>query len=202
MLPGILTGVILGIGVLAAGIFMAVAYPERLKDLLNFNKAPETTLAPAQTTTAGEKVEVPHLVGKKYDKALEDAYKGKLVLSAVYDSDDARPKDQIIRQDIQAGAKVDVNTTVTLIVSSGSAREMLPKITGKTIDTVKKELDSLGFRLVVNEIPNDGAHTAGVILEVVHPKEGESHLKGQEVYVNVWGPGGAEITTTTEEDGD
>jgi beta-lactam-binding protein with PASTA domain len=101
-----------------------------------------------------EQVDIPALNGYAYDDAkslLED--KGLKVKKSMQDSSEA--KDSVLNSNPPAGTKVDVGSTVTLIVSKGQVT--VPNVVGQDVEDARSALEDLGLKV---ETSDDPASTA------------------------------------------
>jgi beta-lactam-binding protein with PASTA domain len=97
-----------------------------------------------------EQVDVPSLAGYSYKDAkalLED--RGLKVKKQAQDSD--LPQDQVINTNPPGPAKVDVGSTVTLIVSKGQVT--VPNVVGKTLEEAQNALNEAGLKYNVTDDP-------------------------------------------------
>jgi serine/threonine-protein kinase len=138
------------------------------------------------TVSAGKpKVRVPSLKGKSEDDA-------KSALEAVglkAGSSDNRasttvPKGSVMGSDPAAGNSVEKGTEVTLFISSGPGKTLVPREIGKSLDEAKADLRSHGFRVSVNyvDVPADQADNQ--VMQQT-PGEGETANRGSTVTLTV-----------------
>ena len=69
--------------------------------------------------------------------------------------DPDRPAGTVISQDPEAGEQVDRGDTVSLVVSRGRARIQVPGVVGEEADRAREILENAGFRVFVDDQPND-----------------------------------------------
>jgi serine/threonine-protein kinase len=150
------------------------------------DKAKLTVTQVTLTVSAGKpKVRVPPLKGKSEDDA-------KSALEAVglkAGSTDSRasttvPKGSVVGSDPASGNSVDKGTEVTLIISSGPGKTLVPREIGKSLDDAKADLRSHGFRVSVNyvDVPPDQADNQ--VMQQT-PGEGETANRGSTVTLTV-----------------
>ena len=102
-------------------------------------------------STGPETVDVPNLTGYTYDRAKETLVGLGLKVEKVLQDNDA-PRDQVINTDPFSGSKVEVGTSVKLIVSRGEAT--VPNLVGMTREEAQDALDKLELKYTVNEDPS------------------------------------------------
>jgi serine/threonine-protein kinase len=129
-----------------------------------------------------ERINIPDVVGKQVDLALDDLTQAKLVpeRSDVYD--DLIPKDVVIRTDPPAGGTVSPGTKITVYVSKGRAPITLPRVVGQNVDQARAALQGLGLEVAITEKESD--KPAGEVIDQ-NPIEGASAEKGAKVTLTV-----------------
>ncbi|MCW2769545.1 MAG: pknB, partial [Aeromicrobium sp.] len=130
-----------------------------------------------------EQVDLPSLNGYSYDEAkklLED--RGLKVKKQAQDSD--LPRDQVINTNPPGPTKVDVGTTVTLIVSKG--RVTVPDVVGQNIDDATKALEDLGLKVERTDDPAGTAPKDQVTAQSI--AAGQSVSPGSTVQLTVSAP--------------
>ena len=102
-----------------------------------------------QSTTAEKMIEVPNLVGKTEDEAVESVKNSGIGIRYVGEEpSDEYEKGIICYQETEAGTEVPENSTINYKLSSGSALLNVPAVTGKTQGEAEAMLTEMGF--VVN----------------------------------------------------
>ena len=102
-----------------------------------------------QSTTAEKMIEVPNLVGKTEDEAVESVKNSGIGIRYVGEEpSDEYEKGIICYQETEAGTEVPENSTINYKLSSGSALLNVPAVTGKTQGEAESMLTEMGF--VVN----------------------------------------------------
>ena len=109
---------------------------------------------PSSITEEDKKeVKVPNLVGKTQEEA-EKALKAKGLTLEVKEKKESSKYEEgyIISQDPTSGTKVEKESVVTVVVSSGKAEEEIsvPDVSGKSQDEARDELEALGFSVKVS----------------------------------------------------
>lgn len=115
--------------------------------------------------TGDGQVEVPNIVGYTVDEAqkmLNDLQLG--IAKGGEEASDEYPEGQIIRQDIDAGTKVDLHTTITYIISTGPASLTIPEdLVGMTQTEAETKLKSMGLATKITNETSDTVEIGKVI---------------------------------------
>jgi eukaryotic-like serine/threonine-protein kinase len=152
-------------------------------------KIDKTKLSVTQVTltvSAGKpRVKVPPLKGKSEDEAksaLEAA--GLKAGPTQKKSSTTVPKGMVVGSDPASGSSVDKDTEVTLYISDGPGKTLVPREIGKSLDDAKSDLRSHGFRVAVNyvDVPPDQADNQ--VMQQT-PGEGETANRGSTVTLTV-----------------
>jgi len=102
--------------------------------------------------TVSKGSEIPNVVGKTYSQAVNILEEKGYVLITQVTKDSEEPKDQVLAQSQPAGIFADApSTSIELTISLGVVREIMPKVTGMSLESAKKELDVCGFKNVRSE---------------------------------------------------
>jgi eukaryotic-like serine/threonine-protein kinase len=150
------------------------------------DKAKLPTTQVTLTVSAGKpKVEVPSLKGQSEDDAksrLEGA--GLQVGATEKKSSTTVPKGSVVGSDPESGTKVDKGSQVTLYISSGPGKTIVPREVGKSLDDAKADLRDKGFQVRVNyqDVP-PGQPDGAVVGQT--PSEGETANRGSTVTLTV-----------------
>jgi serine/threonine-protein kinase len=137
----------------------------------------------AYVTFAGTKVDVPNLVGRQADDAADVAHRRGLEVAFVPRVSDDVPRDEVISQDPEAGARVKEGTTIEVVISSGRGEVPVPAVEGQSEDDAVRALRDAGFKTKVRTAFSDSVEDGTVIS--TSPKGGESVTKGRTVTVTV-----------------
>ncbi|HAE43974.1 MAG TPA: Stk1 family PASTA domain-containing Ser/Thr kinase [Lachnospiraceae bacterium] len=124
------------------------------------------TPTPAVTNAAGtEQVEVPQIVGLTEDAAQTMANSAGLgIKKAGEEASETYPAGQIVRQDPEAGQKVDKNTTISFYVSTGSSQGLIPDVTNLALNDAQAQLIAAGFNnITVENVPSNEVANGNVI---------------------------------------
>ena len=121
---------------------------------------------------ANAQIEVPNLVGRKYEEVVEEYKKqGIEVIQEKSDYSSEQPEGCIISQTPEKGTNTK-DKKIYVVVSKGEKLVEVTDVTGKDIKVATYELqDTLGFVIETEEVVNEKV-TAGIIISQ-DPKEGE-----------------------------
>lgn len=136
------------------------------------------------TVSSGPKLaKVPVLVGAQRSVAVEQI-RGAGLIASVSEETSSQKADQVIRQTPSAGAEVDPNSTVTIVVSKGPQRVGVPNVIGKLRSEAVMTLREAGLKPAVREQETETATQSGRVLSEF-PPAGTKVEKGAEVTVSV-----------------
>jgi beta-lactam-binding protein with PASTA domain/predicted Ser/Thr protein kinase len=135
-------------------------HPERRRGQV-FNQSPRA----GTNLPKGEKVtlfvsdgppmtEVPRVVGRRYDAAVEALAEAELDAERV-DVFSDRPPGEVVGQDPRAGATVREGSTVRLRVSKGQELVTVPDVLQQTRESAEAELRASDLRASVSSAPSD-----------------------------------------------
>ncbi len=128
-------------------------------------------------------VEVPDLVGLTKDDALKKLSDLGFEGSLDYDFSAKVPRDEVIRQDPDAGTEVDEGSTVTFIVSNGPKVVTVPSVVGKGESTAESTLKKAGFKVSTTR-QYDEKIAKGIVISQ-NPNKGFEGTEGSEVSIVV-----------------
>lgn len=112
-------------------------------------------LAGAYAIFAPEKVEVPKVVGLKNETAAAKLANEGLEYDIKTVNSERVPKDRVIRQDPEAGEKINEDSTVTLTVSAGPGKASIPTVQNLTRARARSTLRGAGFRVREQRRPSE-----------------------------------------------
>jgi serine/threonine-protein kinase len=135
------------------------------------------------TFVAGNRVDVPNLVGREAGRAADVAHRRGLEVAFVPRVSDDVPRDEVISQDPKAGARVREGSTITVVISSGRGEAPVPDVVGQSRDDAVEALRDAGFRTRVRDAFSDSVDEGSVIS--TSPDAGSSLTKGRTVTVTV-----------------
>ncbi len=131
-----------------------------------------------------EQVTMIRVIGKTVAEAKSELYELKLgIREAGSEASDEYEKGQIVRQDIEEGTLVDVNTTVYVYVSTGAAEVGVPNVEGYDSDAAMNMITDAGFHPARDYAYSDTVASGKVISQ--DPKAGEPAKKGDTVTIMV-----------------
>ncbi|MFI9824749.1 Stk1 family PASTA domain-containing Ser/Thr kinase [Streptomyces sp. NPDC052013] len=129
-------------------------------------------------------VSVPNFVGEKKDTAQRLAENGDLKLSFTSKPCEEQSKGKICDQDPDPGTKVDKNSTVNLIVSTGAPKVTVPSVTGLDIDEATEKLEADKYAFEVKTETRESPEPAGTVLEQ-DPTTGAEVEKGTTITLTI-----------------
>jgi serine/threonine protein kinase/beta-lactam-binding protein with PASTA domain len=201
------------IGIIILCIFLALAGNatglldfSAIKDRLSGSPKPvQTETVSGESETASEKitekatekdtaaVEVPSLANLTEEEALKELNGRSIggVKSGEQPSADVEAG-KIISQIPKAGEKVEKNTTVYYVISSGTAEVPIPELAGKALSEVQEACDKVGIKYQVNYTPNQSVLANHVIYS--DPPEGTTVKTGTQITLWVSKPAEGEAT--------
>ena len=95
---------------------------------------------------AGNKVDVPNVVGRDASEAADILHERGLEVAFVNVESDEVPRDEVIAQDPAAGDEVREGTTVTLTVSAGPGTSRSRPSRASRSEDAEKALSEAGFK--------------------------------------------------------
>jgi eukaryotic-like serine/threonine-protein kinase len=114
---------------------------------------------------APAKVTVEDVVGDQEDDATKTLKDQGLTVNVVKE-ESTKPSGEVLTQDPEAGAEVDLNSEVTLTVSAGG-QATVPNVVGMTVELAESTLTDEGFTVDV-EYGNKAGTSTGVVFEQSH----------------------------------
>jgi serine/threonine-protein kinase len=130
--------------------------------------------------TRPDMVDVPNVVGKPATEALADLTKEGLDVEQRAVRDDA-PLGTVVSQDPRAGTEVERGSTVTLRVSSGPGKRLVPDVEGKSREDAVRALTRAGFKFTLDEEPSS-EHEEGLVTRT-DPEGGSEVEAGSRVRI-------------------
>ena len=151
-------GIAAGVVIIIIIIYLCITLAGGMKSNKNNSSNTETTKTETQTgdsqsTQIKDGVVVPSLTGKTMDQAKQELNgTGLGIRQAGTASSDTVEKGQIISQDPQDGKTVEKNTTIEVIISSGSAGNSenavdIPNVVGQSETDASAALTAKGFNV-------------------------------------------------------
>ena len=105
-------------------------------------------------TRGATQVAVPDVVGGQLSTAAAQLHNKGFAVDVQRVTNDA-PRDRVLREDPQPGAKVDEGSTVTLTVSDGPGDAPVPDVTNLPGGQARKALQRAGFAVITQQEPSD-----------------------------------------------
>ena len=140
-----------------------------------------------------DKVTMIDVRGMTYDDAKDALNKvGLGIFKNGTQSSDDYTEGEIVSQDVEKGEKVDKNTTVKVVISSGKGSVPVPDVSGKSSDEATSKLEAEGFKVSTDYKYSDTV-AQGKVVETA-PSAGTSAQKGETVTIYLSrGPEGTEM---------
>ena len=132
---------------------------------------------------SGATIVVPDVVGQESGEANRVVASAGLVVTAVMQPNDTFAANVVFATKPKAGAKVAKNSTVTVFVSTGVDKPVIPSVVGETVEVARSRLLAAGFAMVAADEPNDTAAPGTVIRQ--DPAADADAIPGQTVNVFV-----------------
>lgn len=123
------------------------------------------------------------VVGMNIDEARKKLNELGLGTKVTKQESDEYEVDQIISQGVIAGEEVEINTTIDLVVSSGSEGISVTDVTGADEASAKSTLETLGFSVTVTTAASDTVESGKVISQ--DPVAGSKAEKGATITLTV-----------------
>lgn len=152
---------------------------------------PGTSLRQGDTVTINislgvQQVTVPDLSGTTREEALEALEDAGLRGEVAFAYSDAVPqRGRVVTQSVEAGAEIDIHSTVTVTISRGPATIEVPDVEGEEVDAAVSELSDLGFstRVIEEPRPQLGPFRRGRTgrVEAQDPQPGNSAERGSQI---------------------
>ena len=140
-----------------------------------------------------DKVTMIDVRGMTYDDAKDALNKvGLGIFKNGTQSSDDYAEGEIVSQDVEKGEKVDKNTTIKVVISSGKGSVPVPDVSGKSSDEATSKLEAEGFKVSTDYKYSDTV-AQGKVVETA-PSAGTSAQKGETVTIYLSrGPEGTEM---------
>ena len=138
------------------------------------------TVTPTEAVDSENMVEVPNIVGMTEEEAKQTLNEKGLGFSLNGTiASDVVEEGLIANQDVEAGTKVEKNTRILGVLSSGKASFNLDDVTGKTEEEARKVLEDAGLHVTTSESYDSSVEKGKVIS--TDPKAGTPVAKGDTV---------------------
>ncbi|MEU0407940.1 Stk1 family PASTA domain-containing Ser/Thr kinase [Streptomyces griseorubiginosus] len=132
-----------------------------------------------------DQVDVPNIVNQSQDDATRqltniDLKVGQITQKACENA----AKGNICKQDPTPGTKVDKNTAVDIVVSTGAPKVAVPSVLGQDVDEATETLEGDKYGFVVKTKQEESAEKPGTVLEQ-DPKLGAEVEKGSTITLTI-----------------
>ncbi|MBQ4626033.1 MAG: PASTA domain-containing protein, partial [Clostridia bacterium] len=161
------------------------------KDSFNFSKPGSDTTTVSQTEA--EPIAVPEFAGRSYlDIISNPVFKSNFKFETQYVNNDEIDEGYIVTQSIAKDTMVQPGTTITLYVSKGEEKIVLPNVVGSDFEEAEKRLTELGF--VCKKVETEtGDYKENEVISIA-PIAEQSYSKGTTVYLRVFVPEAEPVT--------
>ena len=109
-------------------------------------------------------VDVPKVVGKKVDEATTELETLGLKVTVEEEYDKKVEAGYVIEQSVEAKTEIDAGETITIKVSKGTEKVIVPDLTGKTEDVAKDMITESGLKLRYVYTDVDESQPDGVVI--------------------------------------
>jgi serine/threonine-protein kinase len=132
---------------------------------------------------AGNRVDVPNVVGKTSREAADTLHGRGLEVAFVNEVSEKVPRGEVISQDPKSGARAKEGSTVTARVSAGLGSATVPPVEGLTQSEAEQAISKAGFNPKVTKEFSDTVGKGQVISQ--SPAPGQEITKGRTVTLTV-----------------
>jgi beta-lactam-binding protein with PASTA domain len=144
-----------------------------------------TTQVTLTVSLGKPKVKVPSLHGQSEDEAKSALQAAGLTAGPSEKKSSATvPKGSVVSTDPPAGSSVDKGSQVTLYISDGPGKTVVPNEVGKSLDDAKADLRRNGFKVAVNFTDVPAGQPDNQVMQQT-PNEGETANRGSTVSLTV-----------------
>lgn len=122
------------LGIAVGVVILVIAIIVIIKMVKLFSGDSSSAPKPVMTTEAEKDnlTQVPNVLGDTYEAAKEKLKNAKLGINSREEYSDSYPEGQIFRQSVEAGQKVEPNTTIIVYISKGMESFEMPNVVGST----------------------------------------------------------------------
>lgn len=129
-------------------------------------------------------VAVPNFIGQTQDDAQKQAINAGLKFTTSEKACEAQPKGQVCEQDPKPETKVQKDTTVNLVVSTGAPKVTVPSVIGLPVDEAKEQLSGDDYEFTVKTETRESSDDPGSVLDQ-DPVKGEEVEKGSTITLTI-----------------
>ncbi|MEU6373784.1 Stk1 family PASTA domain-containing Ser/Thr kinase [Streptomyces sp. NPDC046909] len=133
---------------------------------------------------ADDQVAVPRFIGETLDSAKTMATNSDLKLATTEKTCENQPKGNICTQDPDPNTKVDKQSTINLVVSTGAPKVTVPSVIGDQFDDAKQRLEGDDYGLIVKKKEKESTEETGSVLDQ-NPVFGKEVEKGTTITLTV-----------------
>ena len=175
------------LGIAVGVIILVIAIIVIIKMVKLFSGDSSSSTKPAVTTEAPKDnlVEVPNLLGDTYDAAKDKLKDRNLGINSRDEYSDAYPEGQIFRQSVDAGEKVEPNTTIIVYISKGMESFEMPNVIGDTHASADTTLRNKNLKPTYTFEETDDESKVGLVA-ATDPVAGISVKSGDSVTVTIY----------------
>ncbi|MFF7050885.1 Stk1 family PASTA domain-containing Ser/Thr kinase [Streptomyces griseorubiginosus] len=132
-----------------------------------------------------DQVDVPNIVNQSQADATRQLSNVDLKIGQITQKAcENTAKGNICEQDPTAGTKVDKNTAVSIVVSTGAPKVAVPSVLGEDVDKATETLEGDKYQFVVKTKQEESAEKPGTVLEQ-DPKLGAEVEKGSTITLTI-----------------
>ncbi|NKS02714.1 Stk1 family PASTA domain-containing Ser/Thr kinase [Rhodococcus hoagii] len=144
----------------------------------------EKSTVTLQVSSGPEQVQVPKLAGLSQDEAAQALNAVGLRLAPEVDRAPSDPAqlDKVTAQDPSSGAKINLDSAVSITLGSGPEQVRIPNVIGQTIDVAQPNIEGVGFKVQVATV--DSSKPEGQVIST-SPSGGSTAAKGDVITVQV-----------------
>ena len=177
---------ILGIAIGVVIIVIATIVIVKMVKLFSGNKGGSTNNPTQQETTVEEgKVVVPNVLGMTFEEAKAELAKCNLGISSTEDYSELQPEGKIFRQGFDAGAQVDEHTTITVVISKGTASFDMPNFVGYSKSDLEEAVEQYGLRASYKYEETDKDNLVDTVKDT-NPEAGTKVTTGSTIVVTLY----------------
>ncbi|MFG3656533.1 Stk1 family PASTA domain-containing Ser/Thr kinase [Streptomyces sp. NPDC047706] len=129
---------------------------------------------------SNDKVDVPNFVGLTQEDAEQQATNSDLQLSVSSKPCEDQKKGNVCDQDPPRGTKVDKNTSINVVVSTGAPKVAVPNVINENVDDATSKLEGDEYEFKVKTETRESSDDPGTVLEQ-DPVSGKEVEKGSTI---------------------
>ncbi|MCM1308194.1 MAG: PASTA domain-containing protein, partial [Butyrivibrio sp.] len=175
------------LGIAVGVIILVIAIIVIVKMVKLFSGDSSSSAKPATTTAApkDDLVEVPNVLGDTYEAAKEKLKDKNLGINSRDEYSDAYPEGQIFRQSVDAGERVEPNTTIIVYISKGMESFEMPNVIGDTHASADTTLRNKNLKPTYTFEETDDESKVGLVA-ATDPVAGINVKSGDSVTVTIY----------------